>query len=90
MSLKRESEEHVVHVLTSIETIAKRDGVNYIEACVIYCDENSIEDIEGVAKILKANPKFMQKIRRDAEDLNFIKRSSSRENSNSIFTDNEV
>lgn len=59
-----------------IESIVKQNNgeINYIDAVVLYCSENNIE-IETVGKLISKALK--EKIRYDAQKLNYIKRSSN-------------
>lgn len=58
-----------------IEDLVKNsDGlINYIDAIIVYCDENGLE-LESVPKLLSKPLK--EKIKRDAQYLNFVKRTS--------------
>ena len=56
-----------------IENIVKDGSLNYIEAIVMYCEEKSIE-IEGVNKLI--NKPLKEKLKYDAQKLNFIKKGS--------------
>jgi len=56
-----------------IETLVKSSGLNYIEAVVDFCETNSIE-IETVNKLISKPLK--EKIKYDAQQLNFMKRTS--------------
>ena len=57
-----------------IEDIVKVNSeMNYIDAIVHYCDENNIE-IESVSKLISKPLK--EKIKCDAINLNFLKRTS--------------
>ena len=56
-----------------IENIVKDGSLNYIEAIVMYCEENSIE-IEGVNKLI--NKPLKEKLKYEAQKLNFIKKGS--------------
>lgn len=57
-----------------IEKYVKENSCNYIEAIVSYCDENEIE-IETVSKLLSKPLK--ERLRYNAETLNFLKKTSS-------------
>ena len=49
------------------------EGMSYIDAIVHFCDQNNI-DIESVPKLI---PKpLKEKIKYEAQELNFLKRSS--------------
>lgn len=56
------------------ELVKNSDGlINYIDAIIVYCDENGLE-LESVPKLLSKPLK--EKIKRDAQYLNFVKRTS--------------
>ena len=57
-----------------IETLVQvNKNMNYIDAIVHFCDENSI-DLESVPKLI---PKpLKEKIKYQAQELNFLKRTS--------------
>ena len=57
-----------------IESLVHENGnLNYIDAIVFFCDQNSI-DVESVPKLISKPLK--DKIKRDAQELNFMKKSS--------------
>ena len=57
-----------------IETLVlENNDMNYIDAIVFFCDQNSI-DVESVPKLISKPLK--DKIKRDAMELNFMKKSS--------------
>jgi uncharacterized HAD superfamily protein len=56
-----------------IENIVKNSKINYIDAIVTYCEENSIE-IETVSKLISKPLK--EKIKNDAIELNFLKKTT--------------
>ena len=56
-----------------IEKIVSSQKVNYIDAIVIYCEENSIE-IETVSKLISKPLK--EKLKHDATQLNFLKKTT--------------
>lgn len=47
--------------------------INYIDAIVVYCEQNDVE-IESVPKLLSKPLK--EKLKRDAQHLNYVKRTS--------------
>jgi len=53
--------------------VHQHDGLNYIEAIIVYCEENSIE-LESVPKLLSKPLK--EKLKYNAQELNFLKRTS--------------
>jgi len=57
-----------------IEQLVKNNSeMNYIDAIVFYCEENNIE-LESISKLVSKPLK--EKIKRDAIELNFLKRTS--------------
>jgi hypothetical protein len=57
-----------------IEDIVKKNNdMNYIDAIVHYCEENNLE-VESVSKLISKPLK--EKIKCDAINLNFLKRTS--------------
>ena len=53
--------------------VIENNGMNYIDAIVHSCDQNSI-DVESVPKLLSKPLK--EKIKDEAMELNFLKKSS--------------
>ena len=56
-----------------VEKIASYNGMNYIDAILHYCDVNNIE-VETVPKLITKPLK--EKLKHDAQELNFIKKTS--------------
>ena len=57
-----------------IETLVKVSAdMNYIDAIIHFCEQNSI-DVESVPKLISKPLK--EKIKYEAQELNFLKRSS--------------
>ena len=55
------------------QLVLDNKNMNYIDAIVYFCDENSI-DLESVPKLI---PKpLKEKIKYQAQELNFLKRTS--------------
>lgn len=55
------------------QLVLDTEGMNYIDAIVHFCDQNSIE-VESVSKLITKPLK--EKIRYEAMELNFLKRTS--------------
>jgi hypothetical protein len=53
--------------------VNKNEDMNYIDAIVYFCEENNI-DVESVPKLISKPLK--EKIKYEAMELNFLKRSS--------------
>lgn len=58
-----------------IETMVTEKAVSYIDACIMYSEENSLE-IEVLAEILQNNQKILSIIQQEAENLNFLKKTT--------------
>jgi Phage late-transcription coactivator len=58
-----------------IEEIVRSNngGLNYIEAVIVYCEQNDIE-LDSVSKLISKPLK--EKIRVDAQHMNFMKKTS--------------
>ena len=56
-----------------VEKIAKDNKFNYIDAIITFCDENKIE-LEAVSKLMSKPLK--EKLKYDAQQLNFMKKTS--------------
>ena len=56
-----------------VEKIAQENSMNYIDAIVHYCEKNEIE-IESVPKLISKPLK--EKLKFDAQKLNFMKKTS--------------
>ena len=57
-----------------IETLVQvNENMNYIDAIIHFCDQNAI-DVENVPKLISKPLK--EKIKYEASELNFLKRSS--------------
>ena len=53
--------------------VLENRGMNYIDAIVHFCDQNNI-DVESVPKLISKPLK--EKIKCDAQELNFMKKTS--------------
>ena len=56
-----------------IENIATQENVNYIDAIILICEKNEIE-VDSVTKLVSKPLK--EKLRWDATQLNFLKKTS--------------
>jgi hypothetical protein len=56
-----------------VETLVNSDSMSYIDAIIHYCDTNDIE-LETVPKLISKPLK--EKLRHEAQQLNFIKKTS--------------
>ena len=56
-----------------IEKIVKKEKLNYIDAIVLYCEDNNIE-IDSITKLISKPLK--EKLKCDAQQLNFMKKTT--------------
>ena len=59
---------------TLIEELVISHKLSYMDACLEYCKDNNIE-LESLGKLV--NKSLKQKIQVEAENLNFLKKSST-------------
>lgn len=58
---------------TEIENIVRQEKINYIDAIVFFCEQNDLE-IDSITKLVSKSLK--EKLKHDAIELNFIKKTS--------------
>ena len=56
-----------------VEALVKKTKMNYIDAIVQFCEENSIE-LDGISKMISKPLK--EKLRYDATELNFLRKTT--------------
>ena len=56
-----------------IEKLVKNEKINYIDAIILFCDDNSIE-LDSITKLISKPLK--EKIKWDAQQLNFMKKTT--------------
>ena len=54
------------------EMVEEKD-VNFIDACIILAEEHDV-DYDVIATVVERHQQLKEKIRKDAEDLHFIKK----------------
>lgn len=57
--------------MQEIEDMVKEKGMEYIDAVLLYCDENDIE-VETAAALIKGSAKMKAKIQIEAESNNYL------------------
>ena len=60
--------------MANIESIVQKTRMTYIDAVLHYCEENNVEP-ESLGRLV--NKSLKQKIQVEAENLNFLKKSST-------------
>jgi hypothetical protein len=68
-------EQNLLAISAAIESMVQQHGCTYIDACTQYCLVNNLE-VEYVGEILQKNLRIRSAIQREAEDLNFLKRTT--------------
>ena len=63
-------------LLTKIERFCRVNKLNYVDGITCYCEKHNVE-IEIVAELIKKDPIFTAKVRHEAENLNFVKKSGN-------------
>jgi HD-like signal output (HDOD) protein len=61
-------------LLDIIEKFCRSNKLEYIDGITSYCAKNNIE-VEIVAELIKKDPVFTAKMQREAENLNFVKKT---------------
>ena len=67
--------ETIANLGNQIEKLATENQIEYIDACVLYCERHDVE-IETLGALLKKHQKVVSKIRKEAEELNYIEKQS--------------
>lgn len=61
--------------IEEVELLRRRGNINWIDAVIGYCENNDV-DIEAVGSLIKKNPKLRAAIEQEAEELNFLEKTS--------------
>ena len=59
-----------------LDNIVDIYDVSYMEACIMYCDKYEVE-IELLGELITSHQRIAAMIKREAEELNFLKKDSS-------------
>lgn len=62
-------------IIVEVEKLVRSKKLDYIDAVVHYCELNNA-DIEIVAGLIRSNAKITASIREEAEELNFLPKTS--------------
>ena len=63
--------------IDGVMALVETQGLTYMEAVIEWCTRHSIE-IEAVAPLIKKNKSLKLLVKKEAEDLNFIKKTGAR------------
>lgn len=69
--------ETLMHIGTEIEDTVNTLGIDYIEACILYCEEHDME-IETLGSIIKKHQKVTARIQAEAESLHYLEKDDSK------------
>ena len=58
-----------------IESLCEQRNIEYIDAIVHWCETNNVE-VEYAANFIKKNQVLKLKVQKEAEDLNYIKKTA--------------
>jgi len=64
----------IKEVLQEIEKLT-RDGSDYLDAILHYCEKHDIE-IESIARYIKKNVVLKARLQEEAEELNYLQKTS--------------
>lgn len=64
-----------LNFMNEIEKLVKDKKMHYMDAVITWCETNGLE-IEFAGDLIRKNSVLKSKIQIEAEDLNFIKKSS--------------
>jgi len=66
---------NVTTIGNQIAKLAETHQLDYIDACLLYCQQHTIEE-ELLGEIIKANQPLVSLIRKEAESLNFLQKQN--------------
>lgn len=58
-----------------IETMVQTQGIDYIDAVLVFCEQNGL-DVEAVGDLISKNEMLRERIREQAEGLNYLKKTN--------------
>jgi hypothetical protein len=67
--------DNILMVSRTIQTLVDTHQIDYIDACILYCEQTGLE-IEYVGEIIEKNQVLRAKIEKEAEELNFLKKQN--------------
>lgn len=76
MLMKRiEKFENAKSIAAKIHEYTEENNISYMDAILMYCDTHDV-DIEYVGEIASKNPSIKAKVQEEAEELNFLKKTT--------------
>jgi hypothetical protein len=73
--MKKIDLEKVLVMGAEIQVLVDDLKIDWIDACVLYCERNSLE-VEYVGEIIKKNQNIKAELQKEAEKLNFLKKQN--------------
>ncbi len=61
-----------------IMELASTNELNYIDACIAYCDEHDIE-YDSIAEVVKKHQQLKNLVQSDAQSLHFMEKENATE-----------
>lgn len=73
--MKKLEIERLLVIGNEIESLVDEHNISFMEACIMYSEKHELE-IDTLGDIIKKNQNLKNKIKSEAEKLNFIKREN--------------
>lgn len=67
--------EHLLNIAQKIEALVETHKIDYIDACILYCDQHNIE-YEQLGDLIRKHQNIKSKIQIEAEQINFLKKTA--------------
>lgn len=68
--------EQIMIIGSEIDSMVDEMNIDYIEACLMYCEKYEIE-VESLGDVIKNHQKMVSNLRREAEDLHYIEKTTA-------------
>lgn len=75
MELQKIDMKNLLNISHEISLIAKEQKLNYIDACLFYCEKYQFDE-DYLGEIVKMNHSLVSNIRKEAEELNFLRKEN--------------
>lgn len=68
------SHNYILSVTDQIESLVSSHNIDYIDACLLFCEKNGYE-VEVIGDIIKQNQNIKLRIEKEAETLNYLRKT---------------
>jgi len=68
--------DRLILIGSEIDKFASELEIDYIEACMVYCEKYDLEP-ELLGEVIKEHPKMVSNLRKEAESLNILEKSNT-------------